>query len=436
LSNMLQSPEELRNEAYCQLIKQLTENPSLESCTKGWQLMCVFLATFPPGENLEPYLGGFFVKHLNNEDIPTIVVEYATFCLRKLQNINQLGARREMPTAVEIESTIRREFASIRVFFLDGKYVTIPADAWTTAGQFALKVSNMLGIRTKSPFAIFEVSSEDEERVLDDDERVLDLVAYWNRLELEARSKNAAKSSTLTKTISKKKDDHDNIEEFHFQYKVRYFFEVPDNDEPAVELMYVQAKHDVVDARYPCSDQDAVTLAALQIQEEFGDCPESDCQYLAGNLGKYLSEKIISDRNDDSALEAQLLKLYAKLQGYSQQEARLSYLDYVKSWKIYGSAYFFAEPKQNRDFPNQVVLAINAKGILVVDPDTKSYLQEYPYSQVVTWGHSPNSFVVVTGNAVKQTKVYFKTEFGKEMNTMVRAYVEVLAGGAGGSTAT
>ena len=38
--------------------------------------------------------------------------------------------------------------------------------------------------------------------------------------------------------------------------------------------MYIQAKHDVIDARYPCSAQDAVTLAALQIQEEFGDIPE------------------------------------------------------------------------------------------------------------------------------------------------------------------
>lgn len=88
--------------------------------------------------------------------------------------------------------------------------------------------------------------------------------------------------------------------------------------------------------------------------------------------------------------------------------------------------YFFAEPKQNRDFPSEVVLAINAKGILVVDPESKEFLQEYPYTQVVTWGHSANSFVVVTGNAVNQKKVYFKTEQGKEMNVMVRAYVEAL----------
>ena len=63
-----------------------------------------------------------------------------------------------------------------------------------------------------------------------------------------------------------------------------------------------------------------------------------------------------------------------------------------------------------REFPAEVVLAINHKAILVVDPTTKDYLAEYDYQNVVTWGHSATSFVVVTGNLTRQTKVYFKTD--------------------------
>ena len=126
-------------------------------------------------------------------------------------------------------------------------------------------------------------------------------------------------------------------------------------------------------------------------------------------------------------LAGQVDALHAKLSGYSPSEARLSYLDFVKSWKIYGSAYFFVEPQNNRDLPPEVVLAINKSGIIIVDPETKDYLSEYPYPQVVTWGHSPTSFVIVTG-ATKQTKVFFKTDQGKEMNGMVRAYVEHAVG--------
>ena len=128
----------------------------------------------------------------------------------------------------------------------------------------------------------------------------------------------------------------------------------------------------------------------------------------------------------DSTLSSQL---YAKLTGYSTQEARLSYLDYVKSWKIYGSAYFFAEPQNSSlRFPSAIVLAINSKGILIVDPDSKEFLAEYTFKDVVTWGHSSNSFVVVTGGMMRQTKIYFKTDQGKEINSIVKSYVERVMG--------
>ena len=120
-------------------------------------------------------------------------------------------------------------------------------------------------------------------------------------------------------------------------------------------------------------------------------------------------------------------KIWAKLKGYSNKEAKLNYLDYVKSWKIYGSAYFYVEPQNTREFQSDVVMAVNSKGVMLVDPETKEVLAEYPYSEVVTWGHSANSFVLVTGNLIRQQKLYFKTEQGVEMNTLVHAYVDKMA---------
>ena len=397
LTNLLQGSVELRNEGYCQLMKQLTDNPSEESTLKGWQLLALFLATFPPSDILEGPLGWFCTQYIEGDPRPG-VGEFAKLCLLKLPRIVDLGARRELPTSLEIESTIRRDDVQFRVFFLDQKSLTVGINAWTTAKELAHIVSKKLGILHAAPFSIFEVcAAEDEERVLESDERPLDIVSYWHRVE--------------------KKTD------FKFQYKVRHFFDnaVPDDDEPAIDLLYVQAKHDVIDSKYPCSRQDAVTLAALQLQEEFSDFHDATADFENLLLSKYLPENIIDPSND---LRSQLLTLYGKLKGYSQQEARLSYLDYVKAWKIYGSTYFLVEPRQNRDFPNNVVLAINAKGILVVDPDSKEFLQEFPYAHLVTWGHSSNSFVIVTGSAVNQVKAYFATEQGKEMNSMVHAYVE------------
>jgi hypothetical protein len=44
---------------YCQIIKQLTDNPSPQSVTKGWQLMRCCLQTFPPSEEFANYLEMF-----------------------------------------------------------------------------------------------------------------------------------------------------------------------------------------------------------------------------------------------------------------------------------------------------------------------------------------------------------------------------------------
>lgn len=39
---------ELRSEIYCQIVKQLTQNPNGPSMAKGWDAMLICLATFPP----------------------------------------------------------------------------------------------------------------------------------------------------------------------------------------------------------------------------------------------------------------------------------------------------------------------------------------------------------------------------------------------------
>jgi len=323
----------------------------------------------------------------------------------RLKKSMALGPRKEVPTSMEIQAAKERQPVIIRVHLLDGSYKTVPAESWTTLRDLNTMIAKKLKVKDSTPFSTSEVSSNDEERVLDEDDRVLDILSYWQR------EFNSVKKNKTPPT-------------FQFIYKMRLFFDIPDADEAAVDLAFIQAVHDVTDSRYPCTQEDALTLAALQAQEKFGDytgtSPFGDSEIVNFIPAKYLKGEKSKD------LEDQIIKIYSKLKGYTPMEARLNYLDYVKSWKIYGSAYFFVEPQNSRDFPSDVVLAINSKGILVVDPETKDFLSEYPYSEVVTWGHSSQTFVLVVGNLIRQTKIYFKTDQGVEMNSLVHAYVNKL----------
>ncbi|KAF8638003.1 hypothetical protein AX16_010635 [Volvariella volvacea WC 439] len=93
---------ELRDEIYCQLMKQLTGNPSTESTFKGWQLMCVLLITFPPSKNFETYLQSFMQQRVGQQEGRVDVM--AKYCLRRLGYITKKGPRGKPPTIAEIET--------------------------------------------------------------------------------------------------------------------------------------------------------------------------------------------------------------------------------------------------------------------------------------------------------------------------------------------
>eukprot|EP00013_Stygamoeba_regulata_P023515 CAMPEP_0177666056 /NCGR_PEP_ID=MMETSP0447-20121125/21382_1 /TAXON_ID=0 /ORGANISM="Stygamoeba regulata, Strain BSH-02190019" /LENGTH=1567 /DNA_ID=CAMNT_0019172187 /DNA_START=105 /DNA_END=4808 /DNA_ORIENTATION=- len=54
---------EIRDEIYCQLIKQLTDNPNPQSVLKIWNLMEFCLQTFPPGDDFGNYLEMYLRNH-------------------------------------------------------------------------------------------------------------------------------------------------------------------------------------------------------------------------------------------------------------------------------------------------------------------------------------------------------------------------------------
>ncbi|KAF5345370.1 hypothetical protein D9758_008505 [Tetrapyrgos nigripes] len=92
---------ELRDETYCQVMKQLTKNPNPESIFKGWQLLCVLLITFPPSKNFETYLQSFIQQHISKQEGRIDIM--AKYCLRRLSFTSKKGPRGKPPTTMEIE---------------------------------------------------------------------------------------------------------------------------------------------------------------------------------------------------------------------------------------------------------------------------------------------------------------------------------------------
>ncbi|KAI8811177.1 FERM central domain-containing protein [Cladochytrium replicatum] len=97
-------------------------------------------------------------------------------------------------------------------------------------------------------------------------------------------------------------------------------------EENAIKLFYGEAKHNVTSGRYPCTEEDVVTLAALQLQSATGDHDSSKhyTGYLTGEnvLEQYIPAYMIKklSRHD---WEVAIFDEHLKFKGKSSAIAKL-----------------------------------------------------------------------------------------------------------------
>uniref|UniRef100_A0A7N5KLD1 Rho GTPase activating protein 39 n=1 Tax=Ailuropoda melanoleuca TaxID=9646 RepID=A0A7N5KLD1_AILME len=92
------SVQGLRDELYIQLCRQTTENFRLESLARGWELMAICLAFFPPTPKFHSYLEGYIYRHMDpvNDTKGVAISTYAKYCYHKLQKAALTGAKKDL----------------------------------------------------------------------------------------------------------------------------------------------------------------------------------------------------------------------------------------------------------------------------------------------------------------------------------------------------
>ena len=79
----MNSPAELKDEIYFQLIKPLHENPSLDKTIRVWKLFCVLSSAIPPGPNSYYPLMNYLFAKTQAAGLEEIIKGYARFCFQR-----------------------------------------------------------------------------------------------------------------------------------------------------------------------------------------------------------------------------------------------------------------------------------------------------------------------------------------------------------------
>ncbi|KAL2298864.1 hypothetical protein Nmel_014472 [Mimus melanotis] len=112
--------EVLRDEVYCQITKQITNNTSSkpDSCQRGWRLLYILAAYYKCSEVLRPFLVAFLQDASRHPELPFHGIAKA--CEQNLRKTLQFGGRSLFPSSMELKAMVAGRSAKRQLFLLPG----------------------------------------------------------------------------------------------------------------------------------------------------------------------------------------------------------------------------------------------------------------------------------------------------------------------------
>ncbi|XP_017779690.1 PREDICTED: FERM domain-containing protein 8 [Nicrophorus vespilloides] len=156
-------------------------------------------------------------------------------------------------------------------------------------------------------------------------------------------------------------------------------------DQKILELLYEEARYNVLEGRYPCEVGHYIMLGGIQARIDLGPYNpqvhsthyfrEEQCKYLPTHVRKSSTWTWLPISSKNSA-EVRLLEQFKRIPASATNRKLMrKYLEFCWSLPFYGSAFFEGQVEQpvrgltslmiHQDIP--VLVAINAKGVYVID---------------------------------------------------------------------
>ncbi|XP_051942207.1 unconventional myosin-X isoform X2 [Hippocampus zosterae] len=463
----------LRDEVYCQVIKQTNHVPQPNSPANRahWHLLTCMSCTFLPSRVILRYLR-FHLKRVRERYPNTEMERYATFIGESLKKTK---TREFVPSQEEIAALLVRQEMSTTVYCHGGGSCKISINSHTTAGEVVEKLIRGLAMEdSKNLFSLFEHNSVTD-RALESRVIVADVLAKFERL---AGS-----------------EEEEEEGEWKLYFKLYCFLDVESMHKEGVEFafMFEQAHESLISGHFPASEETLQYLASLRLQYLHGDGAgragwslgtvypigrlrsriihstkpgvgsasaavgggTADGKAAAGGTGgvggavekrktpsfldgtlrrsfktgslkkqKVEEEQMLEMwvKEETSATRTSVLEKWTRLQGMAQHQAMLKYMSIIKEWPGYGSTLFDVECKEG-GFPHDLWLSVSADNVSVYKRGEPKPLETFQYEHITFFGASQRCTYKII---VDEREMFFETPLVGEITKIMKAYINMM----------
>ncbi|XP_051004943.1 unconventional myosin-VIIa [Acomys russatus] len=392
--------EPLKDEAYVQILKQLTDNNIRYSEERGWELLWLCTGLFPPSNILLPHVQRFLQSRKH--------CPLAIDCLQRLQKALRNGSRKYPPHLVEVEA-IQHKTTQIfhKVYFPDDTDEAFEVESSTKAKDFCQSIASRLLLKSSEGFSLF-VKIADKVISVPENDFFFDFVRHLTDWIKKARPIKDGILPSLTYQV--------------FFMKKLWTTTVPGKDPMADSIFhYYQELPKYLRGYHKCTREEVLQLGALIYRVKF----EEDKSYFP-SIPKLLRELVPQDlirQVSPDDWKRSIVAYFNKHAGKSKEEAKLAFLKLIFKWPTFGSAFFEVKQTTEPNFPEILLIAINKYGVSLIDPRTKDILTTHPFTKISNWSSGNTYFHITIGNLVRGSKLLCETSLGYKMDDLLTSYI-------------
>jgi hypothetical protein len=146
---------DMRDEIYCQIIKQSINNSHPNTLPRAWQMLTYCVCCFLPSPTLMPYLAAYIYNHRSSSGEIGLT---ATYALKRLERsvANKINRTRP-PSFAELEIIRQLKLFELPVHLPGGAIYKFEIDSATQAGEVIALLSNKISIPDPVGYALYEV---------------------------------------------------------------------------------------------------------------------------------------------------------------------------------------------------------------------------------------------------------------------------------------